>query len=107
MIHVGGRRPCGLKSAPDQNLTSASLSVATRKACLSPAVAAVLIEDVRQLQYRNVYRAARAAIAPDTDSPGRRFASDADIMRRFIRADKTADFEATVVAGSICPKQQS
>lgn len=40
--------------------------------------------------------ATRAAIDPDVGSPGRRFTADAGIMLKFIRADKTADFEATV-----------
>ena len=40
--------------------------------------------------------AARAAIQPQTSSAGHRFSSDAAIMLKFIKADKTDDFEATV-----------
>ena len=40
--------------------------------------------------------AARAAIAPQTTSAGHLFASDAGIMLKFIKRDKTDDFEATV-----------
>ncbi len=40
--------------------------------------------------------AAPAAIDPETTSEGYQFASDAGIMLKFIKADRTADFEATV-----------
>lgn len=40
--------------------------------------------------------AAPAAIEPQTESDARRFASDAGIMLKFIKADRTADFESTV-----------
>jgi hypothetical protein len=40
--------------------------------------------------------AAPAAIEPQTASDGHQFASDAGIMLKFIKADKTGDFEATV-----------
>jgi ribosomal protein S17 len=38
----------------------------------------------------------RAAIQPQTAGAGHQFASDAGIMLKFIKPDKTADFEATV-----------
>ena len=52
--------------------------------------------------------ATRAAIDPDVGSPGRRFTADAGIMLKFIRADKTADFEATVnrLQEALAPKQE-
>ena len=40
--------------------------------------------------------AASAAVDPGIDLHGRRFASDAGLMLKFIKPDKTADFEATV-----------
>ena len=40
--------------------------------------------------------AAPAAVDPGIDWHGRRFASDAGMVLKFIKADKTADFEATV-----------
>ena len=52
---------------------------------------------------------ARAAIEPQSSSAGHRFASDAGIMLKFIKPDKTGDFEATVdkLRGGTRAKQQS
>ena len=55
----------------------------------------MLSSSVRALQPPQLV-AAPAAIAPQAESDARRFVSDAGIMLKFIKPDRTADFESTV-----------